>query len=147
MTLFSPLSFFFQAAIPHLVVGNQITASLFSDIQLIISLSHTTGTSTTSSSGGKSQNSSSMNGNGVSTMSNDKKGGNSGQQQQQSQRDHSHVHSHVLEHSLHQLLRLQHSRNINPDGACLSSAPVGKSQRDCGLFSDFILISRHFLID
>ena len=31
------------APIPHMVVGSQITASLFPDIQLIISLCHSTG--------------------------------------------------------------------------------------------------------
>jgi len=34
-------------------------------------------------------------------------------------------HSHVLEHSLHQLLRKVHKGNINPDGPGLSSGPVG----------------------
>ena len=38
-------------------------------------------------------------------------------------------HSHDLEHSLHQLLRRQHSRNINHEGPSLSSAPVGISKR------------------
>ena len=38
-------------------------------------------------------------------------------------------HSHDLEHSLHQLLRRQHSKNINHEGPCLSSAPVGISKR------------------
>ena len=85
-----------QAPIPHLVVGNQITASLFTDIQLIVTLCHSTGA--------------------------ERKGTNT---PPQSQMDH----SHVLEHSLHQLLRLQHSRNINPDSATLSSAPIGISKR------------------
>ena len=40
-----------QAPIPHMVVGSQITASLFPDIQLIISLCHSTG-STDKKSGG-----------------------------------------------------------------------------------------------
>jgi len=83
-----------QAPIPHMVVGSQITASLFPDIQLIISLCHSTGAQTNT---GSSQSA------GVSR--ND--------------------HSHVLEHSLHQLLRKVHRSNINPDGAGLSSAPVG----------------------
>ena len=84
-----------QAPIPHMVVGSQITASLFPDIQLIISLCHSTG-------------------------STDKKSGGAGGSPQ-SRNDH----SHVLEHSLHQLLRKVHRGNINPDGPGLSSAPVG----------------------
>ncbi len=99
-----------QAPIPHMVVGNQITASLFPDIQLIIALCHSTGNEKKSGGGGS--------GGGA--------GGSAGPSQApQSQRDH----SHVLEHSLHQLLRLQHSRNINPDSPCLSSMPVGISKR------------------
>merc|ERR1712112_736168 len=84
-----------QAPIPHMVVGSQITASLFPDIQLIISLCHSTGGS-------------------------DRKGAGGGGSPQ-SRNDH----SHVLEHSLHQLLRKVHRGNINPDGPGLSSAPVG----------------------
>ena len=42
-----------QAPIPHMVVGNQITASLFLDIQLIISYCHqTTGGADKKSGGG-----------------------------------------------------------------------------------------------
>jgi len=84
-----------QAPIPHMVVGSQITASLFPDIQLIVSLCHSTGAQ-------------------------DKKGEKGGSSPQ-SRNDH----SHVLEHSLHQLLRRVHRTNINPDGPGLSSAPVG----------------------
>lgn len=84
-----------QAPIPHMVVGNQITASLFPDIQLIISLCHSTG--------------------------GDGKKGVGGNSPPQSRNDH----SHVLEHSLHQLLRQVHAQHINPDGPGLSSAPVG----------------------
>jgi len=83
-----------QAPIPHMVVGSQITASLFPDIQLIISLCHSTG-------------------------GQDKKAGGGGGSQSRND------HSHVLEHSLHQLLRKVHRGNINPDGPGLSSAPVG----------------------
>ena len=83
-----------QAPIPHMVVGSQITASLFHDIQLIISLCHSAAV--------------------------DGKRGASGSPPQ-SRNDH----SHVLEHSLHQLLRKVHVANINPDGPSLSSAPVG----------------------
>ena len=84
-----------QAPIPHMVVGSQITASLFPDIQLIISLCHSTPHSSTKSGSSASANKS----------AND--------------------HSHVLEHSLHQLLRKVHRGNINPDGPGLSSGPVG----------------------
>ena len=80
-----------QAPIPHMVVGSQITASLFPDIQLIISLCHSTPHSSSKSSSSASANKS----------AND--------------------HSHVLEHSLHQLLRKVHRGNINPDGPGLSS--------------------------
>jgi len=83
-----------QAPIPHMVVGTQITASLFPDIQLIISLCHSTGSDTKK---------------GVATNA------------QTNRNDH----SHVLEHSLHQLLRQKHAEHINPDGPGLSSAPVG----------------------
>ena len=38
-------------------------------------------------------------------------------------------HSHVLEHSLHQLLRKAHRRNLNPETGGLSSSPVGVSKR------------------
>ena len=38
-------------------------------------------------------------------------------------------HSHVLEHSLHQLLRKAHLRNLNPESGGLSSSPVGVSKR------------------
>ena len=78
-----------------MVVGSQITASLFPDIQLIISLCHSTPHSSSKSSSSASANKS----------AND--------------------HSHVLEHSLHQLLRKVHRGNINPDGPGLSSGPVG----------------------
>ena len=64
-----------QAPIPHMVVGSQITASLFPDIQLIISLCHSTPHAATKQGGSTAPNKS----------AND--------------------HSHVLEHSLHQLLR------------------------------------------
>lgn len=43
-------------------------------------------------------------------------------------------HNHVLEHTLHQLLRQVHQRNMNPDHGGLSSAPVGipKRRRQAG---------------
>jgi len=87
-----------QAPIPHLVVGNQITASLFPDIQLLITLCH-------------------------STNGEEKKNLPTHQQMQARE------HSPVLEHSLHQLLRQMHQRNMNPDHGGLSSAPVGIVKR------------------
>ena len=85
-----------QAPIPHMVVGSQITASLFPDIQLIISLCHSPPHSGSNKTPGPAA---------ANKSAND--------------------HSHVLEHSLHQLLRKVHRSNINPDGAGLSSGPVG----------------------
>ncbi|XP_040573645.1 mediator of RNA polymerase II transcription subunit 17 isoform X2 [Lepeophtheirus salmonis] len=104
-----------KATIPHMVVGTQIIASLFTDIQLIISLCH-------SSSSDRSKRSMEE-----TSKNSGKDGSNSSNQQQssQSQKDH----SHVLEHSLHQLLRQTHARNINPEGPSLSSAPVGVSKK------------------
>ena len=102
-----------QAPIPHMVVGNQITACLFPDIQLLITLCHSTKPE------GKNQ------------ASNTSSKGKSAPEtsctpaQYNQQRDH----SHVLEHSLHQLLRLVHQKNINPDDAGLSTAPVGIPKR------------------
>ena len=103
-----------QAPIPHMVVGNQITACLFPDIQLLITLCHSTKP--------ESKQSVSLNTNGNKT-SGSEVAPTSAQQNQQ--RDH----SHVLEHSLHQLLRLAHQKNINPDHAGLSTAPVGIPKR------------------
>jgi mediator of RNA polymerase II transcription subunit 17 len=99
-----------QAPIPHLVVGNQIAATLFPDIQLVISLRHTTGTDRTGTSGS-----------GAATAAKDEARPTLPQS--------SNEHSHVLEHSLHQLLRLQHSRNLNPDHQALSTAAVGIPKR------------------
>ena len=102
-----------QAPIPHMVVGNQITACLFPDIQLLITLCHSTKPE------GKNQASN--------TSSKSKSGPDTSctPAQYNQQRDH----SHVLEHSLHQLLRLVHQKNINPDDAGLSTAPVGIPKR------------------
>ena len=130
-----------QDPIPHMVVGNQITSSLFPDIQLIVSLCRSSsggsGASTSSSYPGapaaaaSSSTGAERKGSGGAGASS---GGPGGQGEggmgaqglpPQSQRDH----SHVLEHSLHQLLRLQHSRNINPDHRALSSAPAGVTKR------------------
>jgi len=103
-----------QAPIPHMVVGNQITACLFPDIQLLITLCHSTKPEAKQS-GSSAQPSNKSNGSDTTCT----------QAQYNQQRDH----SHVLEHSLHQLLRLAHQKNINPDHAGLSTAPVGIPKR------------------
>ncbi|QQP56152.1 Mediator of RNA polymerase II transcription subunit 17 [Caligus rogercresseyi] len=96
-----------KAPIPHMVLGTQIIASLFTDIQLIISLCHSSERRQPKTEEGiKSQQAP------PSTK-------------EPSQKDH----SHVLEHSLHQLLRQSHAKNINPEGPSLSSAPVGVSRK------------------
>ena len=105
-----------QAPIPHMVVGNQITACLFPDIQLLITLCHST-----KPEGKFSGLLSSSSGNGRTGSSE----AASTPTHHNQQRDH----SHVLEHSLHQLLRLAHQKNINPDHAGLSTAPVGIPKR------------------
>ena len=102
-----------QAPIPHMVVGNQITACLFPDIQLLITLCHSTKPE------GKNQASN------TSSKSKSAPETSCTPAQYNQQRDH----SHVLEHSLHQLLRLVHQKNINPDDAGLSTAPVGIPKR------------------
>lgn len=68
-----------QAAIPHVVIGNQIRATLLPGIQLIISLCHTTS---------------------YQIFENEAKKKQDG-------------HDHVLEHSLHQLLREVHHKNTH----------------------------------
>ena len=104
-----------QAPIPHMVVGNQITACLFPDIQLLITLCHSTKPETKASAS--------------STQKNSTKSSNSDTPSTPSQYNQQRDHSHVLEHSLHQLLRLAHQKNINPDHAGLSTAPVGIPKR------------------
>ncbi|VVC36022.1 Mediator complex, subunit Med17 [Cinara cedri] len=83
-----------QATIPHMVVGNQISATVFPGIQLIIGLCH-----------------SSTNGNPNTILP--------------SKTDH----DHVLEHSLHQLLREVHHRNTHQPFPHPSSGPLGPSKR------------------
>uniref|UniRef100_A0A0A9WMF7 Mediator of RNA polymerase II transcription subunit 17 n=1 Tax=Lygus hesperus TaxID=30085 RepID=A0A0A9WMF7_LYGHE len=81
-----------HAPIPHMVVGNQIMASTFPGIQLIIKLRHSTGEG-------------------------EKKAGQKSD------------HDHVLEHSLHQLLREVHHKNTHHPFPHPSSAPLGPSKR------------------
>jgi len=89
-----------QGPIPHMVVGSQIIASVFPDIQLTISLCHSPAASDSRKGGS---------------------GSGAGSAPAPSRNDH----SDVLEHSLFQLLRKVQANNINPDGPSLSSAPIG----------------------
>lgn len=82
-----------HAPIPHVVVGNQIRATLLSGIQLIISLCHST-TSDSTHSGPITD------------------------------------HDHVLEHSLHQLLREVHYKNTHlPLPHHIHGGPAGPSKK------------------
>ena len=106
-----------QAPVPHTVVGNQIACSLSPDykqpsgIQLLITLWHKTGSKRKRNSLVPDQEH--TNGNAQPQMS------------FQPVKDH----HHVLEHSLHQLLRKAHLKNLNPDSGGLSSSPVGVSKK------------------
>ncbi|XP_053694801.1 mediator of RNA polymerase II transcription subunit 17 [Sabethes cyaneus] len=82
-----------QAPIPHVVVGNQIRATLLPGIQLIISLCHSTSSDSNNSS--------------------------------EPIKDH----DHVLEHSLHQLLREFHHKNTHHPFPHPASAPLGPSKK------------------
>ncbi|XP_036147332.1 mediator of RNA polymerase II transcription subunit 17 isoform X2 [Monomorium pharaonis] len=84
-----------RAPIPHMVVGNQIMATVLPGIQLIIGLCHSTGS--------------------------DKK--------PTVPPPHKTDHDHVLEHSLHQLLREVHYNNSNHPFPHPASAPLGPSKR------------------
>lgn len=81
-----------QASIPHVVVGNQIRATLLPGIQLIISLCHTTSMDPVKN-----------------EPIND--------------------HDHVLEHSLHQLLREVHHKNTHHPFPHPASGPLGPSKK------------------
>ncbi|XP_034949412.1 mediator of RNA polymerase II transcription subunit 17 [Chelonus insularis] len=85
-----------RAPIPHMVVGNQIMATVLPGIQLNIGLCHSTG--------------------------NDKKTVPPPQKTD---------HDHVLEHSLHQLLREVHHKNTHHPFPHPSSGPLGPSKRRC----------------
>lgn len=98
-----------QAPIPHMVVGNQISCSLLPDIQLLITLWYKSGKE------GKRH----------SLFNGEINGGERISTPPQPAKDH----SHVLEHSLHQLLRKAHKRNLNPETGGLSSSPVGVSKK------------------
>lgn len=81
-----------QAPIPHVVVGNQIRATLLPGIQLIISLCHTTSSDAP-----------------ISGPISD--------------------HDHVLEHSLHQLLREVHHKNTHLPFPHPANGPFGPSKK------------------
>ena len=81
-----------QAPIPHVVVGNEIRATLLPQIQLIISLCHSTSSD--------ANNSGPIN-----------------------------DHDHVLEHSLHQLLRDVHHKNSHHPFPHPASGPLGPSKK------------------
>lgn len=81
-----------QASIPHVVVGNQIRATLLPGIQLIISLCHTTSMDPVNT-----------------EPIND--------------------HDHVLEHSLHQLLREVHYKNTHHPFPHPATGPLGPSKK------------------
>uniref|UniRef100_A0A1A9WJM0 Mediator of RNA polymerase II transcription subunit 17 n=1 Tax=Glossina brevipalpis TaxID=37001 RepID=A0A1A9WJM0_9MUSC len=83
-----------QAPIPHVVIGNQIRATLLPGIQLIVSLCHSTTVD-----------------NSQPTPIND------------------HDHDHVLEHSLHQLLREVHHKNSHHPFPHPASGPLGPSKK------------------
>ncbi|KAF2904481.1 hypothetical protein ILUMI_01697 [Ignelater luminosus] len=87
-----------QAPIPHMVVGNQIMATVLPGIQLVIGLCHSTSSEKKSS-------------------------------QQSTPAPSKSDHDHVLEHSLHQLLREVHHKNTHHPFPHPSSAPLGPSKK------------------
>lgn len=97
-----------QAPIPHVVVGNQIRATLLPGIQLIISLCHSTGQDPTPPG-----------------PIND--------------------HDHVLEHSLHQLLREVHHKNTHHPFPHPASGPLGPSKKH--MLAGPMAADRHELLE
>ncbi|KAI8422538.1 hypothetical protein MSG28_006342 [Choristoneura fumiferana] len=93
-----------DASIPHMVVGNQIMATVLPGIQLLIGLCHN-----------NAQNSNSSNPDAV------KPEGTAGKSE----------HDHVLEHSLHQLLRAVHHANTHHPFPHPATGPLGPSKRRC----------------
>ncbi|XP_008545586.1 mediator of RNA polymerase II transcription subunit 17 [Microplitis demolitor] len=93
-----------HASIPHLVVGNQITASIFPNIHLVIALCHGLSASDSKKSSTSSPSTAST---------------------------HSAEHDHVLEHSLHQLLREIHHKNTHHSFPHPSSGQFWPSKRRC----------------
>ncbi|KAJ1519309.1 hypothetical protein ONE63_004608 [Megalurothrips usitatus] len=99
--------------IPHMVVGNQIVASILPGIQLIIGLCH-------------------------STTTNNKKAVGPPQQKKSD-------HDHVLEHSIHQLLREVHHKNTHHPFPHPSSGPLGPSKQRC--LAGPTAVDRHELME
>ncbi|XP_035434262.2 mediator of RNA polymerase II transcription subunit 17 [Spodoptera frugiperda] len=93
-----------DASIPHMVVGNQIMATVLPGIQLLIGLCHNNG-----------QNTNNTNPEGVKPESATGKSD----------------HDHVLEHSLHQLLRAVHHANTHHPFPHPATGPLGPSKRRC----------------
>uniref|UniRef100_A0A2A4JP96 Mediator of RNA polymerase II transcription subunit 17 n=1 Tax=Heliothis virescens TaxID=7102 RepID=A0A2A4JP96_HELVI len=93
-----------DASIPHMVVGNQIMATVLPGIQLLIGLCHNNG-----------QNNNNANPEGVKPESATGKSD----------------HDHVLEHSLHQLLRAVHHANTHHPFPHPATGPLGPSKRRC----------------
>ncbi|KPJ15732.1 Mediator of RNA polymerase II transcription subunit 17 [Papilio machaon] len=89
-----------DASIPHMVVGNQIMATVLPGIQLLIGLCHNNGQNNNNPDGIKSE-------------------GSSGKSE----------HDHVLEHSLHQLLRTVHHNNTHHPFPHPATGPLGPSKR------------------
>ncbi|CAD6234594.1 GSCOCG00002003001-RA-CDS [Cotesia congregata] len=97
-----------HASIPHLVVGNQITASIFPNIHLVIALCH-----------------------GHSATDNKKSASTSTSTSAPSTSTNTAEHDHVLEHSLHQLLREVHYKNSHHSFPHPSSGQFWPSKRRC----------------
>ncbi|KAL0831057.1 hypothetical protein ABMA28_001937 [Loxostege sticticalis] len=93
-----------DASIPHMVVGNQIMATVLPGIQLLIGLCHNNGQNNTN--------------NGPEGVKPEGAAGKSD-------------HDHVLEHSLHQLLRAVHHANTHYPFPHPATGPLGPSKRRC----------------
>ncbi|XP_028172050.1 mediator of RNA polymerase II transcription subunit 17 isoform X4 [Ostrinia furnacalis] len=93
-----------DASIPHMVVGNQIMATVLPGIQLLIGLCHNNGQNNTN--------------NGTEGVKPEGAAGKSD-------------HDHVLEHSLHQLLRAVHHANTHHPFPHPATGPLGPSKRRC----------------
>ncbi|KAJ2949952.1 hypothetical protein O0L34_g11277 [Tuta absoluta] len=93
-----------DASIPHMVVGNQIMATVLPGIQLLIGLCHNNGQNTNTNPEGTT-----------------KSEGSAGKSE----------HDHVLEHSLHQLLRAVHHANTHHPFPHPATGPLGPSKRRC----------------
>ncbi|XP_026315271.1 mediator of RNA polymerase II transcription subunit 17 [Hyposmocoma kahamanoa] len=98
-----------DASIPHMVVGNQIMATVLPGIQLLIGLCHNNGQNqNTNPDGTKAEGGSAGAGAGAKSE-----------------------HDHVLEHSLHQLLRALHHANTHHPFPHPATGPLGPSKRRC----------------